>query len=109
MIKIQAFQKAWISVTTEINKAFIDRDGNIQIKGYLLAELVPESLKQSPAAIISEEASTSILENCTEMKEDTSKPYNIRNFTQTFVIYKFTSIISNASKWMNIFQAECSS
>lgn len=120
VMKTQAFQKVkttlqkrydkrqvWITVTSEINDAYIDEDGNMQFKGYLLEEITPETQPQAPTAGISEEALTRILENFAEKKNDPLRPCNIKKLTDKFVIEKFTRKTSNASQWMNIFEAEC--
>lgn len=119
VMKTQTFQKVkttlqrrhekrqvWISVTPEMNKVYVDEDGNMQFRGYLLEEITPEARQQSSAAGISEEALTRILENFAEAK-DTSKPHSVRNLADKFVIEKFTQKTSNVSQWMIIFEEEC--
>lgn len=117
--KTQAYQKVkttlqkrherrhvWISVTQEINNAYRDEEKNMQFKGYLLEEIVPETYKQTTTTGISEEALTKILENFAEMKNN-NKSCNISNLSQKFVIQKFSGNTSNVSQWMTIFETEC--
>lgn len=85
-------------MTPEINSTYIDEDGNVQFKGYLLEEILPETQKQASTAGISEEALTRILENFTETKENTSKSDNIKKLTENFVINKFTRKTPNVSQ-----------
>ena len=96
-----------ISLTQEISKTYIDEDGNMQFKGYLLEEIKPSTQQGAPTTAISEEALTRILENITEKKNDTSGYRNMRKLSENFVIEKFTRKTSNVSQWMNTFEREC--
>ncbi|GBP66034.1 hypothetical protein EVAR_47534_1 [Eumeta japonica] len=66
----------------EIKDLYMDQDGNMQYKGYLLEEFIPETKQQTSSSGISEEALSKILENFTEMKKDMSKPQNIKNLSE---------------------------
>lgn len=101
-------RQVWITLSPEIKNDYIDEDGNMQFKGYLLEEITPEPQRQPSTTGISEEALTRILENLAERKKDSSKSYSIKNLTEKLVIEKFTRRTSNVSQWMNIFEAECS-
>lgn len=120
VIKTQTFQKVkatlqrrhekrqvWISVTPEMSAAYMDEDGNMHFKEYLLEEAIPETQEKAPTAGISEEALTRILESFADMKKDTPKLHSLRNLTEKFVIEKFTRKTSNVSQWMISFEAEC--
>ncbi|GBP64705.1 hypothetical protein EVAR_59871_1 [Eumeta japonica] len=91
----------------EIKDLYMDQDGNMQYKGYLQEEFIPETKQQTSPSGISEEVLSKILENCTEMKKDMSKPQNIKNLSEKFVKEKFNSKTSCVSQWMVIFEAEC--
>lgn len=97
-------RQVWISLTPEMSSVYIDEDGNMQFKGYLLEEASPEVQQQVSTTGISEEVLARILQNCAGLNKDTSKSQNIRNMTEKFVIEKFTNVF----QWMSIFEAECS-
>ncbi|XP_073947737.1 uncharacterized protein [Choristoneura fumiferana] len=100
-------RQVWISMTTEISNVYIDEDGNMQFKGYLLEEAPLEARQQVSTTGISEEVLARILQTCAEMNKDIPKPQNVRNVTDKFVIEKFTRKTSNVFQWMTIFEAEC--
>jgi hypothetical protein len=120
ILTTQAFQKVkntlqkrhdkrqvWISLTPEITKNYVDEDGNMQFQGYLLEEVTPEIQIQTPAAGISGETLTRILENIAEIKKDAYKPQISRNLTEKFTIEKFSRKTSNVCQWMMTFETEC--
>ncbi|GBP36924.1 hypothetical protein EVAR_23226_1 [Eumeta japonica] len=99
VMKTQAYQKVkatlqrrhekrfvWIPISAETKDLCMDQDGNMQYKGYLLEEFIPETKQQTYSSGISEEALSKILENFTEMKKDMSKPQNIKNLSEKFFI-----------------------
>lgn len=107
VLKTQAFQKVrstlqkrhekrqvWISVTPELRNAYVDEDGNMQFKGYLLEEMTSK-LQQQVSTHGSDELS----------KE--SKQLNLKKLSEKFVIEKFTRRSSSVTQWMVIFEAEC--
>ncbi|XP_045777062.1 uncharacterized protein LOC123875337 [Maniola jurtina] len=100
-------RQVWITLTPEICSTYIDEDGNMQFKGYLLEESTQEMQKRASTSGISEEALTRILENFTEKKKDTSKSDNIKKLTEKIVLEKFNNKTSNVSQWMAIFESEC--
>ncbi|XP_073955235.1 uncharacterized protein [Choristoneura fumiferana] len=99
-------RQVWISVTPEISESYMDEDGNMQFQGYLLEEITPETREQTPAAGISGETLTKILESISGIK-DVSKPQNIRSLTEKFVIEKFGRKTSNVCQWIVTFETEC--
>lgn len=101
-------REVWIKVTPEIQAAYLDEDGNMQFKGYILEEWKKETQQQSSSSVgISEEALSRILGNFAAMKNETVKTCNIKNFTEKFVMDKFNKKTSNVLQWMNIFETEC--
>ncbi|XP_060807701.1 uncharacterized protein LOC132903421 [Amyelois transitella] len=96
-------RQVWIRVTPEIRGAYMDEDGNMQFKGYLLEECDI----QKPAACISEEAMTEFFENFNACKKETGKSYNIKKLTEKFVLQKFNKKTSNVTQWLDIFEMEC--
>ncbi|XP_069364722.1 uncharacterized protein [Maniola hyperantus] len=119
LIKTQTFQKVkttlqkrndrrqvWFTLTPEICGTYIDEDGNMQFKGYLLEESTQETRTLPSTSGISEEALTRILENFAE-KKNSSKSDNIKKLTEKIVLEKFNNKMSNVSQWMAIFESEC--
>lgn len=100
-------RSVWIPISQELKDLYMDQDGNMQYKGYLLEEFTPETKGQTSSTGISEVALSKILENFAEMKKDIPKPRNIKNLSEKFVIEKFNSKTSCVSQWMVIFEAEC--
>lgn len=87
-------RQVWISVTPEIRDAYLDEDGNMQFKGYLLEEITSTLKHQA----------------CTQERDDLkkeSKQPNLRKLSEKFVIEKFTKKSSSVMQWMVIFEAEC--
>lgn len=120
IIKTEAFEKVkntlkkrhdqrqvWISLTSEISNVYMDKTGNMQFQGYLLEEAPPEVHQQVSTAGISEEVLVRILQSYRETNKDISKPQNVKNIAEKFVIEKFTKKTSNVFQWMTIFEAEC--
>ncbi|XP_045454205.1 uncharacterized protein LOC123663576 [Melitaea cinxia] len=118
LMKTQTFQKVkatlqkrhekrqvWISLTPELRDTYMDEDGNMQFKGYLLEEI---TTKTQPVFTndTSTETLTKILENFAELKKE-SKQSSLKNLSEKFVIEKFTKKTSSVTQWMNIFEAEC--
>lgn len=97
----------WISITEELSGVYMDEDQNMQFKGYLLQEIMPETSKPTPTTGISEEIWTRMLQNFTEMKKEVPRPQNIKHLAEKIVIDKFGRKTSNVSQWMTIFEAEC--
>lgn len=98
-------RQVWISVTEEIKNTYIDEDGNMQFKGYLLEEFITQ---QEPSiAGISEQTLTRILETFSEKKTITTGHRNVKKISEKFVLEKFTLKTSNALQWTNIFEGEC--
>lgn len=119
VIKTQHFQKVkttlqkrhekrqvWIALTPELRKTYIDEDGNMQFKGYLLEESTSRIQQQVSMNESSTEALTRILENFSELKKE-SKQFNLKTIAEKFVIEKFTKRTSSVTQWMDIFEAEC--
>ncbi|XP_073943263.1 uncharacterized protein [Choristoneura fumiferana] len=120
IMKTEAFQKVkntlqkrhdkrqvWISLTSDICSSYMDEDGNMQFKGYLLEEIAPKTQDQTQAAGISEEALSRILENFAEPRSDKLKTQSMTGLKEKFVIEKFTRKTSNVLQWITTFEAEC--
>lgn len=119
VIKTQIFQKVkatlqrrhekrqvWISVTPELRDTYVDEDGNMQFRGYLLEEVISKTQQPVFMNETSTEALTRILENFAELKKE-SKQSNWKKLSEKFVIDKFTKKTSNVTQWMIIFESEC--
>lgn len=100
-------RKVWISLTPELKQVYMDEDGNMQFKEYLLQEITPEIRQEAQNATISEEVLTRILENMNEKKKETPSTQNLKNMLDKFVIQKFSTRNSNASQWLSSFENEC--
>lgn len=79
-------RQVWVSMKKDIRDTYMDEDGNMQFKGYLLEE-------------------KEITPNY-QQKEET-KRYNLGNLSEKFVIEKFSRKTSNVLQWMDIFESEC--
>ncbi|XP_014357289.1 uncharacterized protein LOC106709891 [Papilio machaon] len=114
IIKTQTFQKVkctlqkrherrhvWISLTQDLRNSYMDGDGNMQFKGYLLEQITSQTEQQTSA-----EALSRVLENFTELKKQSKQP-NLKELCEKFVIEKFTKKTSSVTQWMVIFEAEC--
>lgn len=99
-------RQVWIALTPEMSKEYIDEDGNMQFKNYLLEE---STIAQHPKSNsgMSEETMKQLIENLVEMKNEAAKPHNIRSMTDKFVLQKFSRKTSNAAQWMTIYETEC--
>ncbi|XP_063362554.1 uncharacterized protein LOC134651388 [Cydia amplana] len=100
-------RQVWISGTSDITKCYRDEDGNMQFKGYLLEEIASTTQGLTPAAGISEEALSRILESFAEIKSDKAKTNSMKNLKEKFVMEKFTRKMSNVMQWIMTFEAEC--
>lgn len=100
-------RQIWISMSPEIKDTYMDQDGNMQFRGYLLEEFIVEEHKPGPSYGITEEALSKILDSFAEKKIGVSKPQNLTNLSEKFVIDKFSAKTSNVLQWMNNFEAEC--
>lgn len=98
-------RQVWISVTPELHDAYMDEDGNMQFKGYLLEEVTYISQKQTSTDTTTE-ALSRMLANFAESEKE-PKLFNLKKLSEMFVIDKFTQKTSNATQWMIIFETEC--
>lgn len=118
LIKSQIFQKVkttlqkrhekrqvWISITPELHDIYIDGDGNMQFKGYLLEEVTSIAQDQTSTETPIE-ALSKILENFAESRKE-PRQFNLKKVSEMFVIDKFTQKTSNVTQWMVIFETEC--
>ena len=118
VIKTQPFQKVkatlqrrhekrqvWISVTPELHDSYMDEDGNMQFKGYLLEDITSQT-QQVFTNEPSTEALTRILDNFAASKKE-SNQFNIGKLSEKFVLEKFTRGTSSVTQWMVVFEAEC--
>lgn len=100
-------RKVWISMTTELLDTYMDPEGNMKFKGFLLEESTPEVKEQAQTAGISDEALSKLLQNLSDLKGGQVKTHKIRNLKDQFVMEKFTRKTSSASQWITMFEAEC--
>ncbi|XP_013188531.1 uncharacterized protein LOC132901739 [Amyelois transitella] len=98
-------RQVWISVTPELRDAYMDEDGNMQFKGYLLEEVTSISQKQISTDTTTE-ALSRMLANFAESEKE-PKLFNLKKLSEMFVIDKFTQKTSSATQWMIIFETEC--
>lgn len=99
-------RQVWISLTEELHNTYMDEDGNMQFKGYLLEEATQKTQERVSTSEMSTEALTKILENFAELKKE-SKQFNLKNLSEKFVLEKFTKKTTSVTQWMDIFETEC--
>lgn len=104
-------RRVWITLDEETLKTYKDEDGNMTFKDYLLEEMEKSEQDQPTKHTtgISAEALQKILENFAETnkKEQPLKLYNLKKFSEKFVIENFTGKNTNVQQWMEIFESEC--
>lgn len=98
-------RQVWIS-GAEVRSSYMDGDGNMEFKGFLLEEVTCQVRQGSSRAEISDETITKILESL-EAKKQEYRPRSMKNMTENMVVEKFTKKTSNAGQWMDSFEAEC--
>ncbi|CAH2108069.1 unnamed protein product [Euphydryas editha] len=81
-----------ISLTQELRDTYVDEDGNMQFKGYLLEEITLKT-QQVFTNETSPETLTKILENYAELKKE-SKQYNLRNLSEKIMDKKVIDLES---------------
>lgn len=99
-------REVWFSLSPQLRATYIDEDGNMQFKGYLLEEITLKGQQQVCMSETSAEALTKILESFAELKKENNQS-NLKYLSELFVIEKFTRKTSSVSQWMVIFEAEC--
>lgn len=83
-------RQVWICLTPELKKEYIDEDGNIQIKGFLLEDVTQKPDPEAPSLPPnSQQTFAEIFENFAEGNKKRS-PKHIGNMIEKFVIDKFT-------------------
>ncbi|XP_050666399.1 uncharacterized protein LOC126966416 [Leptidea sinapis] len=90
-------------MTKELEKTYIDEDGNLQFGDLYLEEISQETLA-------TQKTETGTLEKLFEkLVESTqaSKNQSLKHIAEKFVIDKFTSKHSNANQWIELFEKEC--
>ncbi|GLV61224.1 hypothetical protein CBL_21053, partial [Carabus blaptoides fortunei] len=98
-------RRIWITMTDELEKTYIDEDGNLQFEDQFLEEIDKEQL---PAAHPKETSTwEKILEKLMENTQANGQQ-SLKHVAEKFVIEKFTSKNSNAKQWIDIFEKECS-
>lgn len=96
-------RRVWITMTKELEKTYIDEDGNLQFGDQFLEEINQEKLPVH-------QTETSTLEKLFEKLVETTqsnKNQSLKHIAEKFVIEKFTSKNSNANQWIDLFEKEC--
>lgn len=97
-------RRVWITMTEELEKNYIDEEGNIQFCDRYLEEV---SLEQpTTASKIETDSLQKLLEKLVVNTQE-SKQQNLKSIAEKFVIEKFSSKHSNAAQWMDFFEKEC--
>jgi hypothetical protein len=113
LLKRNASRKIWITLDDETRKDYVDDEGNMHFKDYLLEETIPDIQAEKtvkPTTDISVEVLQRILDNFaqTTNTEPKSEVQNLKKISGNFVIEKFTCKNANVRQWMEIFENECS-
>jgi len=95
-------RKVWISMTKELEKIYIDEDGNIQFAGEYL-----EEIEEKEVAEIRNDNLSKILEKWIETSQKKEGEKNLKHIAEKYMIEKFTSRHSNAKQWIETFEKEC--
>lgn len=104
IVKRYQKRKVWITMTDELEKTYIDEDGNLQFGGQFLEELNPEQ----GAAAQQQETDTlgKLFEKFVENTQE-NRPQSLKHIAERFALEKFTSKNTNANQWIDIFEKEC--
>lgn len=94
-------RQVWFSLTPELRHTYVDEEGNMQFKGYLLEENTSKT-QQVLTNEMSTETLTKILESIAESRQS-----NFKKVSEKFVIEKFTNKTSSVTQWMDNFETEC--
>lgn len=92
--KRNQYRKVWITLDDNLKKTYLDEDENIQFGDQYLEEIVMENTVQNTTMVNNN--------NDTEYKMK-----NLAKVAERFTISKFSNKTSNASQWLEEFQAEC--
>lgn len=104
LVKRYQFRRVWITMTEELNKIYIDEDGNLQFCDQFL-----EELNQEPLTAIRQEQVGTLEKLFEKLVENTqaNKHQSLKYIADKFAIEKFTSKNSNANQWIDFFEKEC--
>lgn len=100
-------RKVWINLDEELLKTYVDEDGNLQFKEYLLEDETPEVEQAAATGGLTEERLTKILEQFSNKKSENDHGKNLKKLSEKFVLEKFTSKSSSGTQWMELFEREC--
>lgn len=100
-------RKVWINLNEELSKTYIDEDGNLQFKNYLLKETTSEKKQAATTGGITDEMLTKILEQFSNRKTENDTGKNLRKLSDKFVLGKFTNKNSSVTQWTELFEKEC--
>lgn len=96
-------RQVWIAMTQDLYNTYVDEEGNMQFKGYLLEEIAVETPQTSSFEV---ETLKTFIEKFTDVKKEYN-PNNLTNLSEKLVLEKFTAKMSNVSQWINNFESEC--
>lgn len=84
-------RNVWITLSEDLKKLYLDQEGNMCFKDYLLEEL-EETQPIGPATTttgISEESLKQLLEKFTKIETQETKEDNLKKISEKFIIEKF--------------------
>lgn len=99
-------RQAWITLSPELRDTYMDEDGNMQFKGYLLEEVPHQEQHQVVPYETATQALTKALERFSDIKNEPKLP-NLKRLSELLVIEKFSKKTSSVTQWMAIFESEC--
>lgn len=92
--------KIWITLSKELQKEYLDDEGNTQFKGKYLKQISQEKINENPNL-------TKILEKLIEKSEKKEEEKNLKHIADKFALEKFNYKTLNVTQWLDTFEKEC--
>ncbi|KAK2576959.1 hypothetical protein KPH14_000877 [Odynerus spinipes] len=92
--------KIWITLSKELQKIYLDEEGNIQFGGKYLKQIFQEDTKEHSDW-------TKILEKLVEKSGKKEEEKNLKHIVDKFILEKFNYKTSNVTQWLETFEKEC--
>lgn len=92
--------KIWITMTKDLEKVYLDEEGNVQFKGKYLKEIAQGKVEEHTAL-------AEILKKLVEKSEKKEEERNLKHIIDKFALGKFNYKTSNVTQWIDTFEKEC--
>ncbi|XP_025994927.2 uncharacterized protein LOC120358122 [Solenopsis invicta] len=92
--------KIWITLTKELEKTYVDEEGNIQFGGKYLKQIARGHTEENSDL-------AKILGKLVENSEKKEEEKNLKHIIDKFVLGKFNHKTSNVKQWLDTFEKEC--